>query len=327
MQKNLKSNMEQLFLGFDTSCYTTSVSCVDSKGIILDKRIMLSVPKGERGLRQSDALFQHNRNMPVLLDSLFHEIDPECIAGVGVSQKPVFAEDSYMPVFLCGTLTAKAVAASRRLEPLLLNHQMGHIRAAVYGENEDLLNCPQFIAIHISGGTTDILRVTTEECSINGIEILGRSTDLHAGQFVDRVGVKLGLGFPAGKELENLARMASKKQIKVPSSVKKLNCSFSGAETFLDQCILKENANEIAYAVYDCLSRTLQKMIQNTHSETGLNRFLLCGGVSSSGLLRELLRQRIKEDIQLCFGKSELSSDNAVGIALSSRDLLCRMQK
>ena len=59
--------MSGLFLGVDTSNYTTSVSCVSTEGIVFERRTMLSVPLGERGLRQSDAVFQHVRNLAMLL--------------------------------------------------------------------------------------------------------------------------------------------------------------------------------------------------------------------------------------------------------------------
>ena len=97
-------------LGFDTSCYTTSVACAGRDGVVVDERKVLDVPHGGRGLRQSDALFQHNRNLPPLLDALFSHIDRRLVRAVAVSVSPTAAPDSYMPVFLAGQLAARSAA-------------------------------------------------------------------------------------------------------------------------------------------------------------------------------------------------------------------------
>ena len=316
--------MEALYLGFDTSCYTTSVACISSEGIVLDERTVLSVPFGARGLRQSDALFQHNRNLPVLLSRLFDAIDPDCIAGIGVSATPTAQEDSYMPVFLAGLLAAKAAAGARKVPLFETTHQLGHVRAALHGGNEHLLQKDRFLALHISGGTTDVLEVKTEEGRIGTITPLGCSNDLHAGQMVDRIGVALELPFPCGKHLETLAKQALRRDVKFPSSVRGLLCSLSGAETQAQRVLQAgERGEEVAYGVYDCLARTLAKLIQNAAEETDCRSVLLSGGVASSLLLRDLLKDRMKKGIHLSFGQSVLSSDNAVGVAFAVRDARC----
>ncbi len=75
-----------LFLGIDTSCYTTSVACVDEKGIVYEKRTVLSVKLGQRGLRQSEGLFQHVRNLESLLPGMLACLDRSQIRGIGVSR-------------------------------------------------------------------------------------------------------------------------------------------------------------------------------------------------------------------------------------------------
>lgn len=306
-----------LILGFDTSCYTSSVSCIDRSGIVLDVRTVLSVPLGERGLRQSDALFQHNRNLPGLIDTVLSQIDPSAVEAVGVSTKPTCAEDSYMPVFLAGRLAALSIARALRVPLIETNHQAGHIRAACANGNEGLLEKAAFYAMHISGGTTDLLRVNIEANSPGMIEQVGRCTDLHAGQTVDRVAVAMGLPFPGGKHLEKLALEASERAIRIPSSVRGFDCSLSGVEA---NCIRllesgKEKESEVAFALYDVLARTFYKLMKNVHEETGCGEFLLCGGVASSMLLRSLIGERNKLGLEIRFGESVLSSDNAVGVA------------
>jgi len=310
--------MSRLFLGVDTSNYTTSVSCVSNEGIVFERRTMLSVPLGGRGLRQSDAVFQHVRNLPPLIEDMIGAIDHASVAAVAVSAKPTGAEQSYMPVFLAGKLAATSIASSLNVPLFETTHQAGHVRAAMLGQ-EERFSDSQFLAMHLSGGTTDLLLVHHEDGQIGEIERIGGCEDLHAGQFVDRIGVRLGLPFPSGVSLEALARSALDQSIKLPASVKALNCSFSGQESQCQRWIDGGASGEsVAYAVYDCMARTLTKILTNAFAETGCKFALLSGGVSGSLLLRELLQNRLKE--KLYYAKSGLSSDNAVGTALLARD-------
>lgn len=310
--------MIRYFIGVDTSCYTTSISCISEEGIVFERRTMLSVPLGGRGLRQSDALFQHVKNLPELTRALFENIDRETVAAVAVSAKPTADEDSYMPVFLAGKLNATALASALNVPLYETTHQAGHVRAAMFG-NESALNDNPFLAMHISGGTTDLLTVELMDGSVGTITKIGGCDDLHAGQFVDRVGVKMGLPFPSGVELEKLARRATARAIRLPSSVRGLVCSFSGQETqairLLDGGETKE---EVAYAVYDCMARTFSKMLTNAMEAYGCNTALISGGVSGSQLLRELLLSRMKK--KMLFARDGLSADNAVGPALLAKD-------
>lgn len=311
--------MSRLFLGVDTSCYTTSVCCVSEEGIVFERRTMLSVPLGERGLRQSDAVFQHVKNLPPLIDALFAAVDRRTVAAVGVSVKPTAEEESYMPVFLAGRLAAVSLANALGVPYFETTHQAGHVRAAMFG-NEAALLSGGFLALHLSGGTTDVLRVSLDGGMIAGIERLGGCEDLHAGQFVDRVGVRMGLPFPCGAELERLANAAVKRSVKLPSIVRGVTCSLSGPESAAQRLLdAGETSEEAAYAVYDCLARTIAKLLANAMEQTGLTNVLLSGGVSGSALLRELLRQRMGRE--LLYAPPGLSADNAAGAALIARDL------
>lgn len=304
-------------LGIDTSCYTTSVACANEKSIVFCRGTMLSVPLGGRGLRQSEGLFQHVKQLPELLCDLFSNIDRSAIKAVAVSAAPTSREDSYMPVFLAGLSQAKSLASALSVPLIRVDHQSGHIRAALYG-NESLLAKERFLAAHVSGGTTDLLLVEPHRDAPYRIEPIGTSNDLHAGQFVDRIGVSLKLPFPAGKHLETLACRAAERTVRLPSAVRGTNCSLSGAESAAQRMIGAVPDCELAYGVYDCLARTLSKMFASAREQYGDLPVLVCGGVASSMLLRKLLGERYGD--RLYFGKSELSSDNAVGVALLGAD-------
>ena len=311
---------ERLFIGIDTSCYTSSAACVCVNGIVAEKRELLSVKEGERGLRQSDAVFMHTRNLSSIVPELLSKVDTAKIAGIGVSTRPSGREDSYMPVFLVGKLVAESVGAALRVPVYAFTHQQGHIRAALYG-SEDLLG-KSFRAFHLSGGTSELLGVS----GTLDVKKLGGTTDINAGQLVDRLGVLMGLPFPAGKSLETLAVTAQNRGVLLPSSVNGLEFSFSGAETKA-KTALENGADraETALSVYDIIARTLAKTIKNALAEGESspygNEFLLSGGVASSALLRSMLLKRTEgAGAVLRFGRPELSSDNAVGAALLAMD-------
>ncbi len=317
---------KQKFLGIDTSCYTSSAACVCVNGIVSDKRQLLSVESGERGLRQSDAVFLHTRNLQSIVPELLSSVETEDIAAVGVSVCPSGREGSYMPVFLVGKLVASSVAAALRCPVFGFTHQQGHIRAALFG-NESLIG-KDFFAFHLSGGTSELLRV---DGKLN-IEKLGGSSDINAGQLVDRLGVKLGLGFPAGKAMEALAVGANERGVLLPASVRGLEFSFSGAETKAAKAIDDgAEPSAVAYSVYDLIARTLAKTMinaMNTAERPDGADFLLAGGVASSALLRSMLTARMKgSGARLHFAAPALSSDNAVGAALLAMDEFEKTEK
>lgn len=306
--------MNACTIGMDTSCYASSVACVDGNGIVFQKKTMLSVESGERGLRQSDAVFLHVRNLEPLVRELFLAASEKEVQNICVSTQPTDAEDSYMPVFLAGLTVASAASSALKLPLLRTSHQRGHIRAALLG-NEMLLHRDRFLALHLSGGTTDLLEVRLHDKRIDSVRRVGVSDDLHIGQFVDRVGVRLGLPFPAGPSLEELARCATQKIIKIPAALRGLNCSFSGpeaeAQRLIDGCA---EPCELAYAVYDCMARTVGKLLLAANAQ----EVLLCGGVAGSQLFRDLLEERTKAE--LLTARPGLSGDNAVGVALIGMD-------
>ena len=305
-------------LGIDTSCYTTSVALVED-GRIAQERRLLSVAQGERGLRQSSALFQHVERLPELLEALFAH-SPGCVDGVCVSTRPRDAAGSYMPVFKAGECVAHAIAAAQGVPLMETSHQQGHIRAALVDSG---CREAEFVALHLSGGTTEAVFAG------RGLQtrLLAMSADLHAGQLVDRVGVALGLSFPAGPALEALARQGSAKGA-MPLSHRDNQVSLSGAEAQAMRMIAAGvSGADVAAEVYSYLSRAVAKLIEIAVRETKVKQVLLGGGVASSALLRELLPARLRRNglkVALCWGKPEYSGDNAVGVALIGYDRLTR---
>lgn len=301
-----------LALGLDTSCYTTSAALCSASGLPRQERRLLPVPKGERGLRQSEAVFAHVRQLPKVLLPLLTE-NKERIACVCASDRPRDGEDSYMPVFQVGVSQGQALAAALNVPFFTTTHQRGHIAAAKYGTG---LEADRFIALHLSGGTTDTLLIDGNE-----LKPLGTSCDLHAGQLVDRIGVRLGLPFPAGPYLEELAgKGENKNRVPVSFEADGLRCHLSGAEAQLLRMIDTEEPKEnVAAEVYGVLCRTVLRLVQAAADTSGVKDVLIAGGVASSRLLRDMLNERNEKrwtGLNLFFGRPEFSGDNAVGVAL-----------
>lgn len=301
-----------LSLGLDTSCYTTSAALYDGTEPRQNRRL-LPVPAGERGLRQSEAVFAHVKQLSEILVPLLESAQGEEISCVCASVSPRDGEDSYMPVFQVGASHGRAIAAALHVPFYETTHQRGHIAAAQWGTG---LTKDRFVALHLSGGTTDVLLLDGDQ-----ITPLGASIDLHAGQLVDRVGVALGLPFPCGPYLEELARQG-KSQAKVPVSMEKdgLHCHLSGAEAQLMRMIQAgEKKEDVAAEVYSILQRTVLRLLEAAAEKTGAKDMLLAGGVASSPLFRQLLHQRNEKrraGLNLFFGRPEFSGDNAVGAAI-----------
>ena len=301
-----------LSLGLDTSCYTTSCALCADEGEPRQARRLLPVAAGERGLRQSEAVFAHVRQLSTLLTALMKDADAP-VSCVCASASPRDGEGSYMPVFQVGLSQGRSIAAALGVPFYETTHQRGHIAAA---KCQSGLEADDFLALHLSGGTTDVVLVRGESLSP-----VGTSLDLHAGQLVDRVGVALGLPFPAGPHLEELAvRGQCRNAVPVSLDLSGLSCHLSGAEAQLLRLLSAgEKKENVAAEVYGVLCRTVLRLLSAAAEKTGVGQVLLAGGVMSSGLLRDMLSERNEKrrlGLDLHFGRPEFSGDNAVGVAL-----------
>ena len=313
---------ETCFIGFDTSNYTTSVAVVDGEyRVIANLKQPLSVSEGEHGLRQSDAVFQHVKNLPALSERLAPVLAGRTALAVGVSERPRDRDGSYMPCFLSGVAAASQAAAVAGLPLFRFSHQSGHLFAAMVSSRRfDLCDRP-FYAYHVSGGTTELLAVSPDE---NGFstEIVGGTRDLNAGQVIDRIGVALGVPFPAGPGLEKLALSYGGKIPRRKPAVSDGCVNLSGLENLATDLYRKtEDPALVAAFVFAHLSDAIVKMTEQTFAKYGERELLCAGGVMSS----VILRRAISEKFSASFAEPALSSDNAVGIAaLAARAYLRR---
>ncbi len=306
--------MKSAYIGFDTSNYTTSCAVCDTDGkIVANLKIPLLVEHGGRGLRQSDALFGHIKNLPRLMGELREALADYEPIGVGVSARPRDVQGSYMPCFLAGVSAANAFAAGRGLSVQEFSHQNGHIMAALYSADKlDLLHMDKLLAFHVSGGTTEALLVRPSGKNFS-VELVGYSSDINAGQAIDRVGVSMGLDFPCGSALEGLAASYEGKIQRRAVCVRDGVCSLSGVENLAAGLYAQTNdKSAVAAFVFDFICRTLEQMCTQIMQKYGEMPVIFAGGVMSNHLMREPLSKRF----DAYFADGAFSADNAAGIAL-----------
>ena len=349
--------MTEVYLGIDTSCYTTSLFFMDRQGEkVAEARRILKVKPGGCGLQQSEMLYQHIRNLPELMEEAMQEQDFSLL-GIGVSAKPRPREDSYMPAFLAGLGFARSLAALHHIPLWQISHQENHLEAAMWSAKGP--DADRFLFLHASGGTTDLLlaeknvsksattdkkikvyaaaekkfdvaEIATEKSKFVSnytLKEIGCSLDLHAGQFVDRAGVALGLGFPAGPALEQLAAQHTE-IIEIPVSVHKTEVSFSGPCTWvlrkIEQCLAakteKEFAANIAAGVQWGLAETFVRMLRNGAAAYYVNDVILAGGVCANRWIRTYVEEKLaKRKIRVWMPDNRYSGDNAAGCAAYAR--------
>lgn len=299
-----------LFLGIDTSNYTTSAAL--NGAVTHNGKKLLPVEEGQIGLRQSEAVFHHTRQLPELLEEAFGKIPGKKLTAIGVSEKPRETEDSYMPCFLVGLAAARSLSAALGVPYYRFSHQQGHIAAALYSGGHTQLFSREFLAFHLSGGTTEALLVTPGEDGIPSCKLVASSLDLKAGQAIDRIGVAMGLPFPAGKYIDQLA-CSSQEKYKIKPALKGANMSLSGIQNKCENMLRRGDSKENT-ALY-CMSYIISSIdgcLTELIKQYGSLPIVFSGGVSSNSLINRYF----SEKYGACFTKPEFSSDNAFGTAV-----------
>lgn len=378
--------MKRIYLGIDTSCYTTSVALMDEAGQLLgEARQILSVKPGRCGLQQSEMVFQHTRNLPRLMEEAVGQVigcvktgagsvangvaveedgtaNASGLAGlasagyelaaIGVSGYPRPLENSYMPAFLAGLSVARSLAAVTGARLEIISHQENHLEAGLWSAGGPAVD--RFLLLHASGGTTDVLLVELQPMGNYRITEVGGSLDLHAGQFVDRIGVALGLQFPTGPALEVLAKQALERStlvdaeastvaseavsepsiaggsetgvvpmVELPVSVRKLQVSLSGPCTAaLRKLQSGADPAALALGVEHALAETFARVLRNGAQEYRVRDVLLVGGVGSNNYIRQHVEQKLAKlryPVRLWVPEGRFSCDNATGCAAFAR--------
>lgn len=295
-------------VGFDTSNYTTSIAYFNGEnGTNCSK--LLPVKAGELGLRQSDAVFHHTKSLPELSDRLFSDVDIHTISAVGVSTRPRAVEGSYMPCFMVGISHAKLLASALRVPMVEVSHQQGHVAAALWSAGRiDLMDQPH-LAWHLSGGTTELLLIEPAGKNVKCTRI-GGTSDISAGQLIDRTGQLLQLPFPSGKHLDTLSTSAIKSdvfRVKCPQT----EFSLSGVQNKVQQYSEENTPEETAGFALRCVAHAVYSATVNAMKMYPDLPVVFSGGVASNSILRKSLAP-----LEPVFAPPQYSTDNAMGVAV-----------
>ena len=322
--------MNSVYIGIDTSNYRTSVAAVDERGhAVFQKAVLLDVVQGERGLRQSDAFFRHSNRLPEYLRELLSQIDTASVKAVGVSERPRRVEGSYMPCFMAGVNAAGILGSALDLPVYGFSHQEGH--AAAILENDGSIPPERCLFFHLSGGTTEALLCSPDDNGYS-MEITGGTLDISIGQLFDRYGVAMGMPFPAGRYLDDIAYKALEdagfdpKAVAVTGVMPKLKIkdgyfNLSGAETrlmkYASSCSNEKDAEGVTAELFVSIAKLLTDEAAYLSDRYGIIDIYMAGGAASSRTVRRLLSAFRRSDIK--FGDASLSGDNAVGTALLAK--------
>lgn len=308
--------MTKYILGIDTSAYTTSIALtdLDNKEIIADKRKVLTVPTGQRGLRQQDAVFQHLKNFQELYEEI--EAELKSISVVSVSSRPRNVEGSYMPVFTVGQNYGKAIAKTLDCEYLEYSHQENHIAASLIDQYKEIND--NILGIHISGGTTEFLGIKKASKGYEAV-IKGGSKDITFGQLIDRIGTLMEFPFPCGMHMEKyLENNRAVESIKLPAISGDAYINLSGMENYYNSLYLSNKCNKESIInslfkyVADCILHMINVIKKNYNFET----VLIAGGVASNSIIRNLVLEKLNNEFRIILPTKENSSDNAVGVSM-----------
>ncbi len=299
-------------LGFDTSNYKTSVAVFyPETGVWHSYGKLLDVPAGSLGLRQSEALFQHTKRLPEIIAEACTKADGT-LCSVGYSSRPRAVEGSYMPCFLAGASAAQSAAMAAKVPAFVCSHQQGHLAAAAFSVGRTDLLDSSFLAWHLSGGTTELLLVQPNADGDIQAEIIGGTTDISAGQLIDRAGVALGMQFPAGPYVEAAAKQSDSKDVFTPK-INDCYFSLSGVENqFRRRIDDGMSAEDVCAFVLNTVCRTVIRASKQARKQYNLP-ILVSGGVAACGMLRQQMEASLPD---VWVARHGLGGDNALGCAI-----------
>ena len=300
-----------IILGIESSCDETSVSIVKNGREVLSNVIntQISIHELYGGVVPEIASRNHVENIsPVMKEALkeanmkINDIDAvACTYGPGL-----------VGALLVGVSYAKALSYAANKPLIGVNHIQGHI-AANYITYKDLK--PPFLTLLISGGNTQLVLVK----DYTEFEILGKTKDDAVGEAFDKIARVIGLGYPGGPKMDNLAK-EGKPNIELPKvHVEGLNFSFSGLKTAIINLHHKNpniNKADLAASFEKDVAEILLKNTKMAVKETNINKIALAGGVSANSYIRKAFEElEEKENVQVYYPELKLCTDNAAMIA------------
>jgi N6-L-threonylcarbamoyladenine synthase len=302
----------ELVLGVETSCDETAAGLVTADGRILANVVASQANLHARygGVVPEVASRRHLELVaPVVTEALASAgVELDDVDAVAVTRGP-----GLIGALLVGLSAAKALAWSRRLPLVPVNHLHGHV-ASLYLQPEPV--DPPFLCLLASGGHTLLLDVRDR----SGFAVIGTTLDDAAGEAFDKGARLLGLGYPGGAAIDLLAREGDPSAFDFPvARVPGLDFSFSGLKTALlytvrdlEPAELERRRADLAASYQHAIVRALAERTREAAEANGLRRIAVVGGVAANSQLRESLPDAALAPLDLC-------TDNAVMIASAAR--------
>lgn len=299
----------RIYLAIETSCDETAAAVVADGRLVLSNCLSSQIAIHQRfgGVVPEVAAREHllSINKVVATALAQAKIIPDQLHGIACTTGP-----GLIGTLLVGLSAAKALSWSWNLPLIGVDHLAAHVAANYLGTNL----APPFVALLVSGGHTQILHCRSFESTI----LMGQTLDDAAGEAYDKVGRLLGLPYPGGPIIDNLARLGDAKAFNFPEGVVPgYNFSFSGLKTAVLRCLEKLEqpwplAN-LAASFQEAVSKVLVRKTLEAQRETGAASIVLAGGVAANSTLRNKFIEQ--SPVPVFYPKPELCTDNAAMVA------------
>ncbi len=311
-----------LVMGIDTSCDDTSVAILEDGHKVLSNVVQSQVPLHAPylGVVPELASREHLKNILFVTDFALKSAD---ISLQEISCVAVTVGPGLMGSLLVGLYMAKALSLATGIKMIPVNHLEGHLLSILLEEES-----PHFpyLALTVSGGHTSLYLV---EAPLK-YRLLGTTLDDAAGEAFDKVAKLMGLGYPGGRPLEELAKGGGPGKVifpRVDLGKGSLDFSFSGIKTavalylkkWAGDSSLRERVSlaDIAYAFQEAVCDMLSKNLFSAQKSTGIRDLVMAGGVACNGFIRERLRKKAGElNLHMYFPRPSYCTDNGAMIAL-----------
>ena len=314
------SNKDIYILGIESSCDDTSAAILKN-GIVLSNIIAnQNIHKKYGGVVPELASRAHLSNIIPVIDTALKEANVKLkqISAIAFTRGP-----GLMGSLIIGTEFSKGLALSLDIPVIDVNHMQAHILVH-FINNSNLKPTFPFLGVTISGGHTQFILVEEHF----KMKIIGQTLDDAIGEAFDKCGKKIGLDYPAGPEIDTLAREGNELKYEFPlPKVKNGNISYSGTKTafinFLHKNKLKnknfidENLNDICASIQKNLIDNLLNKVESLSNENNLKTIVFGGGVSASSYIKARMKNASKtNNWKVYIPKLEYSTDNAAMIGI-----------
>ena len=315
-------NPDEVFiLAIESSCDDTAAAVLKNNKVLSNVVARQSIHEEFGGVVPELASRAHQQNIVPVIDVALKKanVTKQQLSAIAFTQGP-----GLMGSLLVGASFAKSMAMMLNIPLIAVNHMHAHILAHFIDEEEFEKPEFPFLALTISGGHTQIVKVN----DFFDMEIIGETTDDAVGEAFDKTAKILGLPYPGGPLIDQLAKDGNPKRfLFTKPKVKGLNFSFSGLKTqilyFIQKNVaenpnfIEENKNDICASVQQIIIDILMEKLKMAVEETGIKQIVIGGGVSANSGIRETLKNAEKKYGWKTFvPKFEYTTDNAAMIGI-----------